>query len=503
MRPGPSPRWLILLLVALAARAITFGNPILHVDEEFYFTAAHAMLHGAWPYVDVWDRKPVGLFLVYLPAAALGVPLGVWAYQAIALASATATAVLITRLADRAGWAKGALPAAILYILWLDLIEGQGGQAPVFYNLLMVAAVSLVAPRRQSDPHPPAYCERSGEIGPGALGSFSTMLEANGRARKLPRLSAAFAAMALAGFALQIKYSAVFEGMFLGLWLLWPHLRSPLKLFTLAIAFAATAIAPTVFAWAMFTFAGHGPAFLYANLWSILARRHDPLVEQLANLLSLSAILSPLIAMNILSWRTGLGQRAVRAFLFAWLAASILGVLAFGSWFDHYGLPVLAPAACCSAAFLGYHSGGRKAMPWILLTAFLGGQAMVLAKRAGRGTPAQFGRVVEAIGHGPGCLYVYSGSVMLYPFTGRCALTPYIFPSHLGRDRETGAIGVVQEAEVARIFAERPQVVVMRKPYRGERPEIRALALAELGRGYRLKNRLPLGHETIWVYTRH
>ncbi len=74
------PRWTILLATALLVRALTFGNPILHVDEEFYFAAARAMVHGAVPYVDVWDRKPVGLFLFYWPAAALGVPLGIWAY---------------------------------------------------------------------------------------------------------------------------------------------------------------------------------------------------------------------------------------------------------------------------------------------------------------------------------------------------------------------------------------------------------------------------------------
>ncbi len=63
-------RLLILLAVAILARALTFGNPVVHVDEEFYFFTGHSMWQGAWPFVDVWDRKPVGLFLLYaLPAA--------------------------------------------------------------------------------------------------------------------------------------------------------------------------------------------------------------------------------------------------------------------------------------------------------------------------------------------------------------------------------------------------------------------------------------------------
>ena len=68
------PRWSIMLFAAVCVRALTFGNPIVHVDEEFYFVTAQRMLEGAIPYVDVWDRKPIGLFLLYVPPAMFGVP---------------------------------------------------------------------------------------------------------------------------------------------------------------------------------------------------------------------------------------------------------------------------------------------------------------------------------------------------------------------------------------------------------------------------------------------
>src|SRR3546814_16307956 len=60
---------LLLLLAALIVRAPTFGNPVLHVDETFYFTVAHEMLRGDLVYVDILDRKPIGLFLIYLVTA--------------------------------------------------------------------------------------------------------------------------------------------------------------------------------------------------------------------------------------------------------------------------------------------------------------------------------------------------------------------------------------------------------------------------------------------------
>ena len=36
--------------------------------------------------------------------------------------------------------------AGAAYLIWLDMLEGQGGQAPVFYNLLMIVAAGLVMP---------------------------------------------------------------------------------------------------------------------------------------------------------------------------------------------------------------------------------------------------------------------------------------------------------------------------------------------------------------------
>jgi hypothetical protein len=466
------PRWLILLLVALAARAISFGNPILHVDEEFYFTAARMMAEGAVPFIDVWDRKPIGLFLLYAPAAALGYPAGIWAYQALAFACLFGTALLAMRLAERAGWRRGALAAGLAVVLWPNLIDGQGGQAPIFYNLLMIAAASIIAPRTVEPP--PAR-----------------------------RFAAGMAAMALIGFTLQIKYSAVFEGLFFGLWLLWREWRlgTPLpRIALIAMPLAGIALAPTAAAWAAYAAMGQSEAWLYANFWSILGRQTDPWLHQLSNFVVLTLITSPLVAMAWLSRRQLSGartQRAMAEFLFIWAAVALAGVIVFGSWFNHYALPLIPPLAACAAGFLGQY---RRFAIGLMLLAFAGGTATLIVKRYERGTPAEIAAVARAIGRGPGCLHVYSGTTMLYPMTGRCAVTRWIFPSHLNRDRERGAVGVDQLAELDRILARRPEWVVMRKPYRGELPEARARMTAGLARGYRLEATLPVGKDryALW-----
>jgi len=470
--PAGLPRWLWLLLAALVARALTFGNPIVHIDEEFYFTTARMMLDGALPYVDVWDRKPIGLFLVYLPAAAFGVPAGIWAYQAMALAAVVLTALMILRLADRAGWSRGALPAAIAYIFFLNFLDGQGGQAPVFYNLLMTWAAALIAPRPDDAARP-------------------------GR-----RFGFGLATLALVGISLQIKYSVVFEGAFFGLWWMWREwkLKAPLlPMLAKAALLAAVAAAPTLIAWGWYVHIGEGDAFTYANFWSIAARRPDPMLEQLGNLVKIVLITSPLLSLAALTWKLRT-RDAMQGWLFAWAAAAILGLLVFGSWFEHYALPILPPLCCVVAGFLSSHRHRRQAMALLLAFAVIGGLTTVWVKRHNRGDAAQIAAITAAIGHGPGCLYIYSGNPVLYATSGRCRVSRYVFPSHLGRLREQGAIGVDQQAEIERILALKPEVVVLRTPYFGERAEMRALVMARMDAAYQLKAELPLGRDRISVY---
>ena len=40
---NPRLRLPLLILVAIAARALTFGNPVVHVDEEFYYFTGTAL----------------------------------------------------------------------------------------------------------------------------------------------------------------------------------------------------------------------------------------------------------------------------------------------------------------------------------------------------------------------------------------------------------------------------------------------------------------------------
>jgi hypothetical protein len=53
-------------------RSPAYGDPDVNLDEEFYLVVADRMMHGAIPCVDIWDRKPIGLFLIYAATRLLG-----------------------------------------------------------------------------------------------------------------------------------------------------------------------------------------------------------------------------------------------------------------------------------------------------------------------------------------------------------------------------------------------------------------------------------------------
>jgi hypothetical protein len=472
------PRWVVFLVAALAVRALTFGNPVVHVDEEFYLVTAQQMLHGAVPFVDIWDRKPVGLSLIYLVPALFGVPAAIWVYQMMALASVVLTAVLIARLADRAGWSRGALFAGLLYLFLINFGDGQGGQSPVFYNLIVAFAILMIVPR------PGDVAEDRGRIDRNAL------------------------AMLLIGVAMQVKYSVVFEALFLGLWLMWREYRLGATLEHVVrrgLFYAAAIWLPTIAVGAVFAWMGHWDAWFYANFGSIADRQSDPGDVLLRAFLKIALMLGlPLIVCGLSRHVPAEDphEHKVRALFFGWLIAAVIGLLVFGSYFNHYALPVMMPASLCCAGFIGGTRMGRRIFaPAMLVMASVGGEITAISAMYHRGNAAELEALADGIGHGPGCMYVYSGNSILYSYTDRCPVSPWLFPSHLSRERENGALGVDQLEEIRRIFSHRPEIVVMRPEYFGERMEAHRLTMALLARnGYRMRGEWPLGDIMIKVY---
>ena len=73
----------VLALVTLATRVLWFGDPVADFDEQIYSLIGWRMTHGDLPFVEVWDRKPFGLFAIFAAAHWLLGPEPI-AYQSVA-----------------------------------------------------------------------------------------------------------------------------------------------------------------------------------------------------------------------------------------------------------------------------------------------------------------------------------------------------------------------------------------------------------------------------------
>ena len=462
---------LLFLLAALLTRAPMFGNPVIYTDEEFYLLVGSRLLHGAIPFVDLWDRKPVGLFLLYAAMRALGGH-GVLAYQLVGTAFVVLTADIIRRIGLTFSTGFGAICAGLAYILWLNLGHAGAGQSPIFYNLPVAAA------------------------------GFITLRAVLGRWVPFTGLTGAgCAVMLLMGLAMQIKYSALFEGVFFGLtFLVLAYRQSGLaRAIAAGALWIVIALAPTLLVAGVYAVMGHEQAFVFANFISIFSRADTPESVLLIRLALIAAVLLPLILCAAWPWPSDdtEGRTGFR-FVRLWLAAAVLGLLLFGTYLHHYLLPVLVPAAAGAAGLLG-RPRFRPVAVAILAIGLVVGESMMLISLKHHGSAAQFNRIVKAIDPA-GCLYVYSGDPAFYNATDACIPTRFAFPSHLSRLEEAEALGVDPLAEVSRILASQPATVIVSMPYSDENEAARRLVLAEVAKDYGLSLRAKLGRDDVEVF---
>lgn len=430
-RPGWRAALFLIVLTGLI-RLNVMGDPNYHVDEAFYLLVAQRMHAGAVLYIDIWDRKPPGIYLIYYAISAVAP--GILAVHIAAAASVALAGILVYRVALLLCGPRGAMLAAVGYVALMGRFGGAGGQSPVFYNTLMIGAVWLIASRWR------ALCDG--------------------------RLSLAIVlAMLLAGAAITVKPVALPEAVLLGLTVLWASRRTvaPARLGLRAVGLAAVGAAPMLACAAWYWSSGH-----FADLWDALVLsnfRRRYLVDESWSVLGVLAaqmgLVFGLAALSAWFGRTDLMADARRRFLYLWLVVAVAAFLAFPNKADHYVLPLAAPLMICAAPFLDRRDLGLPIGLYMTAAFVLTGDTFSLADRADS-RRSMAAAVAYIHRHDPAPrLLVYAGSPTFYSALGAAPMTPLAFSPHLFDLTERDVSRFNTRREVERVLSLRPTTVVM------------------------------------------
>ncbi|MCB2080929.1 MAG: hypothetical protein KDE55_24910, partial [Novosphingobium sp.] len=427
-------RWVlfaVFVLVALAIQSTTLGNTNRHADETFYFLVGQRMHEGLLPYVDMWDRKPFGLFAIYYLIA--GISTSVWAYQLVACAMAGLTALVIAEIVAKWSSRSAGLYAGLSYLFVCVLFEGISGQTPDFYNPLIAGAALLVS------------------------GELERLLRGEVRWQ-------VFAAMALGGVAITIKQTTLFESAFFGLTVLFCLYRSGAKalaIFKSGLVCAVIGAAPMLAIAAFYAVIGHWSEFWHAMVTSNFAKiSEDGEVWRLIGNLLRAAILLVFAALGVALGKT---EARYRAFLGCWLAAAVIGFLSVPNFYSHYTLPVLVPLSVGAGLFFA-RIDRRLALIVALglySTVWFNLDQRVWTRQAAD-SMAEMASTIQRLDTGGGLL-LYDAPPYLYALSGKAFLTPLVFPHHLNFLNEKDVSHLSTHDEMVRILANRPGVIVMAK----------------------------------------
>lgn len=422
----------IIFVITIALRICTLGDSNYHADDTFYFLVGQRMHEGVLPYVDVWDRKPLGLFVIYYVIAAFS--RAIWAYQLVAWVFLAATAWVVYRIVLTWTNRQGAFLAGLIYAVLTCVFRGVNGQAPVFYNLFVATAVLLII--RDFPSHFRGVC------------GWRSWL-----------------AMGLCGLGIAIKQTVVFESLFLGLYILWGlrQARVPTRrLIGVAIGFGAVGAAPTFTIAAYYALYGHWFEYWHAMVLANLAKREvGRLWRTYAFVLYIVQTL-PMLA--IVGWslvRKLPSEPYVQRFLIGWLSAALVGFLSIPNFFDHYMLPLIVPLSVTAGLVFAESSAGRLAFTVAFAWSFVWYNPLDF--RDTRKSIASMNRLATLVmAHdGGGGLLVYDGPPYLYALTGKPFISPLVFPSHLNHEIERDVSHLKTSTEMDRIIAKRPGVVVI------------------------------------------
>lgn len=448
----PRVQLFLLLTFSLVYRGSTFGHPNMDSDEAFYLLIGQSMHTGMVPYVDIWDRKPFGLFaLFYLFAA---IDNSVLVYQIAACLFVGATAWVIGLITAEFSGSRGSLMAGGSYILLLPLFLGWGGQAPVFYNLFVASAALLVI----RSLHEPEKFVANHKI------DF---------------------AMFLCGIAITFKQTALFESAFFGLfctYILIKNGKNKYEVARMAIRWMLLGAAPTIAIGLSYFWIGHWNEYWQAMFTSNLAKQTATPVTLAARAINTYLRLFPLLCASLLGLllkAEGANAHKRRTFLIGWIVSAWIGFLIVPNLYPHYVLPLLVSMSVAAGLLFSRRDLGLILFLVLSITSIrrYSFNNFERTPRAENSINAM-ANSIRAHDAGRGLL-IFDGPILLYSLTQHRPMTPLALPLHLNYAIEENVSHLNTNAEVARVLALRPGVVLMADKSRNNPPNLVAKRMVD------------------------
>lgn len=422
-----------ILVTALIVRGIWIGDPASDLDEQLYSFIGWRMTHGELPYVDWWDRKPFGLFAIFALAHAIGGPESA-AYQLLALIFALVGAAVTYDLARRLVDPFAAAFAASLGLILTAGFGAQSGNSEVFFvplTLIMLWLLSQPDHRHSSQ-------------------------------RRI-------LAMLVGGLALQVKYTVLPICIAFGivaLWQEWQRNRQFANLVRSAFLFALAGLIPTILVGLFYLASGYWEDWFFANFVSFFDRLPAPLGRWTPRYIAASAPFLLMYVGGLYAARRFAPPKdpALYILFVVYGLATIGGVFLPSTVYLYYFAAFAGPAPLLALPLLDRRGPGGP-FPAIVLFFLFAFMINVPARTAQsqlqRTSVVSFAEAISPhVDSRSRCMWIHDGPTVLYRLTGSCVPTKFVYPDHLNNALETPAIGIDQTAEVIRILATRPPVIV-------------------------------------------
>ncbi|MCB0581649.1 MAG: glycosyltransferase family 39 protein [Phaeodactylibacter sp.] len=436
----PFTLFMLFLGVALLLRFFSFFPSVINHDESTYIVIADALLAGYTYQVDYFDTKPIGIFLIYALLQLL-VGKSILLLRVASTVALAATAYFLYRAKRSFGSRPAAALAAGLIYLFLNSIFTHYGVAPnteTFFNLFTALALWI-------------YCSR-------------------------PPLWAYFIAGLSLGLGFIIKYVVLFDGLALGLFLLWQARRGETTwaaAWSKALIMAAGAALPFLAVIGYYQSIGHLDG-LWFYTFTVSSRYVDSRSAHvlLKFFLDFNLRFLPVAFFFYFALFSKSVPRPQRQFGLLWAVLSLLAVVLPGKLFGHYYIQFMLPFSFLAGEFFGiareeiprglrWLRQGRAGYPLLglLLLANLFFQHQDYFVKADH--PRQIAAFV-----GPRLLpgdAVYTANDQVaYHLLGQLPPIPYVHPSLFWETYHNQTMGINQEEELEKLKDKRPRFFIFR-----------------------------------------